>query len=47
MTVTSLADVGQALDIAYIDFFNIFNVVSLFLKKLMHCGLMVCAVVGD
>lgn len=41
--LTCLADVEQALDVAYIDFLNIFNVVSLFLKKLMHCSLRVCA----
>lgn len=44
--VTFLADVEQALDTDYMDSFKIFSVIShcLFLKKLMHCGLMVCAV---
>lgn len=43
----SMSHISQALDIAYIDFFKTFSVVSycLFLKKLM-CGLVVCAVGG-
>lgn len=47
--VTCLADVGQTLDIAYMDFFKAFNAVShcLFLEKLVHCGLMVSAEGGE
>lgn len=44
----SMSHISQTLDIAYIDFFKTFNVVShsLFLKKLMHCGPVFCAVGG-